>query len=271
MKYHKILEDFYQKVIKGELTKQEAASKLKNLIESNVRELISRSNKVLRDGSIIDQTDYSIVREEIGYIPLRKEIISTAEKGSIITELAANYISEGVVEEEAKVLAKLELILATRAPFEKWPPEAFCIENRGRIYSLDGNGHIFKLGIDGLETNELGYFPEEICLLRELEDLYITRDCISKIPTCISEPKKLKRLDLSFNEIEKIPIALKQLDNLEHLSLMDFSQLDKRYPPIYYENVLDYINLDDYNEDINVKDVHALMDEKSVFLWRERR
>jgi len=275
MKYHQTLEDIYQKVVKGELPKQEAVEKLKHLIIRNVSELGGLAERIAKnrdDREEVNNLFYDPnLRTKIGYISLRKEIIHMAEKSSIVTELAANYTSEGMVEDEAKILAKLELILATRMPFEKWPPEEFGIEKSCRNYALDGYGHIFKLGIYNHEDYDLGFFPKEICHLERLQELNIKDDCIYEIPDCIKELKNLKYLRFMYTRLEKIPIALKQLENLECLDLMSESQLDSPYPFHYYHNVLDYINLEDYNEDISVKEIHAIMEKKIQSFEQQRK
>lgn len=62
-------------------------------------------------------------------------------------------------------------------------------------------------------------FPTFICYLDSLEELSFSDTCITTIPRQISNLKKLKILDLSYNKIEFLPDSICKLESLREVSL----------------------------------------------------
>lgn len=82
-------------------------------------------------------------------------------------------------------------------------------------YKIDDNGHIIGINLPCKEDVYIVVFPHEICNLKHLEELYLQKQGIRKVPQCISELKNLRRLDLRWNNINTLPKSLKNLNLLE--------------------------------------------------------
>jgi Leucine-rich repeat (LRR) protein len=70
------------------------------------------------------------------------------------------------------------------------------------------------LTISGIDIKSL---PREICLLTNLQELYLHNNNLSVLPTELSRLTNLVRLDLDYNELESIPNELSSLTNLHTL------------------------------------------------------
>ncbi len=141
----------------------------------------------------------------------------------LVVKLAKNngsqeYIQEGVIEEEAWILALLEMFVGV--DFYEYK-KGINLSHCHGLYKLNDSGHIVHLSIDQFELSDRMFIiPEQLFRLKFLESLNINCS-IKSIPSSIYKLKHLKHLSLVWNKIEKIPDSLGELRNLESLNLSD--------------------------------------------------
>ncbi|MFX1338864.1 MAG: hypothetical protein ACFFDK_09665, partial [Promethearchaeota archaeon] len=84
---------------------------------------------------------------------------------------------------------------------------------------IDNDGHIRAIYLWD-ESIFIGIFPEQICDLEYLEELYLVEHNLKYIPPSISKLKNLKILDISCNPMIHIPKTaksfLKSLDKFKY-------------------------------------------------------
>jgi len=213
-------EEIYQKIINDKMTKEEAATLIKNLI--------------------IDSTPNDI--------EFRKEIAQVAIKLSIDALYAKKYVNQGVIHSEAKVLGFLEILLG--APIFKAELQKFHEYEhlRTSFYAINQKGHILSLAINTYEASPIGFFPQQICLLKNLEVLRLSHQRINRIPECIINLKNLTELYLGGNSIEILPNSLKKMKNLKYLNLNNFGK-----------NILRYVNLEHIKGKLAVEEIIDLI------------
>ena len=182
------------------------------------------------------------------------KIYRIVKKLDIDSHYKERYINRGVSEREAKVLGLLEALQGF--PIRQISTEEFGWSNRGYFYSIDRTGSIIYLSINGYEGPVIWFFPEEICSLKELEILYFEGNKITQLPDCIKNLKMLKSLGLSYNNLTTLPIGLKTLPHLEYLNLQNNSNT------FYLDNILDYIDMEEFEEEISMAKIEELMAEK---------
>ncbi|CAA6807661.1 MAG: Unknown protein [uncultured Aureispira sp.] len=87
--------------------------------------------------------------------------------------------------------------------------------NRGQIpfHALQ------KVTTLSLTGHQLSYFPHGINALKQLDSLYLGKNCFLKIPAQISRIHNLRVLILSRNRLKNIPTQLCQLSKLKNLNL----------------------------------------------------
>ncbi|MFX1585735.1 MAG: hypothetical protein ACFFDL_14390 [Promethearchaeota archaeon] len=197
--------EFYQKIIKEGIPKDEAAKLIKNLI--------------------IDSKPKDI--------EFRQEIAQVATKLSIDALYASKYIDQGVIHFEAKILGFLEILLG--APIIKAKLQKFHEYDhlRTSFYAINQKGHVLNLAINTYEANPIGFFPQQICLLKYLKVLKLSFQNIFFIPECIAKVKDLTELYLEGNPIEILPDSIKKMKTLKYLKLNNFNK-----------NLLGYVNLE---------------------------
>ncbi|GAI88608.1 unnamed protein product [marine sediment metagenome] len=88
-------------------------------------------------------------------------------------------------------------------------------------YRLNDNGRVIGIYIYYFENPLLGFFPEQICDLECLEDLFLPNNEISIIPYSIGNLKSLKYINLAYNKIEEIPDSMSNFNKLESFDVMD--------------------------------------------------
>lgn len=191
---------------------------------------------------------------KVDYIELNKKIYEISKESLIVSDSAKKYMREGVTQKEAKVLGILEAVLGI--PFEQLPSKDFDLDKNAQYYSINADGNTIKLAVGGYEGPKLRFFPEEICLLTHLEVLYLQENALMEIPDYVGNLLFLKELDLSYNEIQILPVSLKNLPHLQYLNLQDISNT------FYLDNILDYIDLDDFQDEISMVKIHESMDKK---------
>jgi len=218
-------EEIFQKALSNQISKEDAAKLLKNFVY--------RTPDVLE----VKENVYKITKEL-----------------SIDSENAKKYVTEGVLEKEAKALGLLEALLGIS--FKKLPPDEFLSEKNAQYYSINEDGHIIKLAIGGYEGPKLLFFPKEICSLIHLDALYLEMNGLKEIPECIGNLQFLKKLDLSYNEIQTLPKSFKKISHLEYLNLQrkDFA--------FYLNNLLDYIDFNELKNDFSITRIDTLMEKK---------
>lgn len=175
---------------------------------------LKRIPDTIRDLNELEYLDLS--RNHLKSIP--DSIYDFAKKN-----MAEKYIEEGVNEDEAPVLSLLEIFqgrkLEKREEKEDWEWELGACH-----YDIDEKGNIKGIYING-EVEEhicwLEFFPEQICELKNLENLMLSTLDIESIPDSISNLANLKRLVMCFNRIRKIPESMINLSSLKELDLRD--------------------------------------------------
>ncbi len=82
-----------------------------------------------------------------------------------------------------------------------------------------------------MSFNKLGEFPEEVCELTQLNQIYFKNQNIESVPEEIGQLTQLKKLDLSKNQIKSIPDEIANCKELKTLILkgnpLPQSELDK--------------------------------------------
>ncbi len=131
-------------------------------------------------------------------------------------DYAAKYIKNGVSYSEAIILGLLELLLG-QALVKLDQNESF---NQSLLYyfKMNQNGNLIGINISS-DLNKIGIFPETICSLVYLKELYLPNQNIRMIPSCISKLQYLETLDLSYNELVELPSTINDLKNLKYLRL----------------------------------------------------
>lgn len=82
---------------------------------------------------------------------------------------------------------------------------------------------IFRLD---LRNQKLSIFPKEILQLKNLNELWLSKNQLKEIPTEITQLVNLQLLDLSNNAITTLPESLKMLKNLKKINLTNNPQID---------------------------------------------
>ena len=174
-------------------------------------------------------------------------------------KILSNYNNISVCESEVIVLKELEKLVKKPLPqIQKvdWNAFGFVTDKNGRITGLSLPGmmidtlpHIVsklsELTILNLRNNNLTTIPEPIVLLSRLKVLYLEKNKITTIPDNIALIQKtLEELHLYHNNIQSLPKALCQLNNLKYLNLNSnqLKQLPRNIGQLKDLNVLDLHN-----------------------------
>ncbi|MFX1480751.1 MAG: AN1-type zinc finger domain-containing protein [Promethearchaeota archaeon] len=135
-------------------------------------------------------------------------------KKTIVNSISRNFSNLGVSSEEAKALACFEIIFNSIIKIDKddTVTQGFVLNDKNQVIVLSIYADIYEEEFFSINI------PDEIALFENLEELRII-GYLSEIPASIGNLKKLKKLDLSNNEIKNIPNSLNSLKNLEELIL----------------------------------------------------
>lgn len=98
---------------------------------------------------------------------------------------------------------------------------------KNKLTDLPESFHFNELRTLNLEKNKFTVFPDEICKLTELKQLFLGRNEIAKIPACIGDLSELIVLDVWLNVLVDLPDELMLLKKLEHLDLRGMNFNDK--------------------------------------------
>lgn len=115
---------------------------------------------------------------------------------------AINYMKKNMLVELEKEISKINSL------------QLFCLENN----LLDLIIKFKKLDLSNLD---LEYLPESICELQNLEEIELSKNNL-KLPECfkkLSHLKKLAWLDLGENNIDRLPVEVNELVQLEGITL----------------------------------------------------
>jgi Leucine-rich repeat (LRR) protein len=127
------------------------------------------------------------------------------------------YTFSGVIPSEATILSLLEVLSGLRL-FKLDQDKSNLYGVPTRYYKINEDGHITTICLDQSNPG-LGIFPEKLCELGYLEELYIKCHRLTKIPHNIDNLKNLRVLDLWGNNIRKIPETITKLKHLKVLNL----------------------------------------------------
>ena len=168
------------------------------------------SNLDLEFDNLVDLKYLVLSNNKIDVVP--KWIVEVAKR----RDYALKYFKNGVDFSEAEVLGLLDVLL-NQAFVKLEEYEAF---NPSLLYhfKINRNGNIIGINISS-DLNKIGVFPEKLCNLEYLRELYMPNQNIRKIPECINKLKHLEILDLRNNHLTEVPKYLNDLNNLKQLKL----------------------------------------------------
>lgn len=176
----------------------------------------------------LDLSDTTLQRlpEWLGNLPkLRKIDLSNNHLKNIpswVLEFAKKryspkYILDGVVPSESVVLGLLDML--TGWHFDKAERDDQIELNYAQCFKINDEGHIIGIYIAYPEWPRIGIFPEQICDLTFLKELYLINHDLKQIPESITKLENLKILNLDINEIYEIPESIRSfLEILDEFS-----------------------------------------------------
>ena len=166
------------------------------------------------------------------------KITSTPNFLTAITRrnFSMKFIAEGVSSLEAPVLGLIELI--SKVKLEKIGQNEnihdYDFPHYFNYYKIDEEGHVIGLYVFSQSDPSLGVFPNQICDLKYLKELYLSNNEIFSIPDSIGSLFLLRELDLSYNNIRNIP---ESLENLHNLKILDISYNNIKELPEFFNNI----------------------------------
>jgi len=168
------------------------------------------SNLDVEFDNLVDLKSLVLSNNKINVVP--KWIVEVAKR----RDYALKYFKNGVDFSEAEVLGLLDVLL-NQAFVKLEEYEAF---NPSLLYlfKINRNGNIIGINISS-DLNKIGVFPEKLCSLEYLRELYMPNQNIRKIPDSIFKLKHLEILDLRNNDLTELPKYLNDLNNLKQLKL----------------------------------------------------
>jgi len=126
------------------------------------------------------------------------------------------YIDEGVITFEAYILVLMEILSGRKCNKINETPN---IEHFFSVcYSLNDNGNIIGLYYSN-KNLQIGIIPKQICELKYLKELTLTKQKVKEIPDCFIKLQHLKELNLKENKITFVPEKIIQLKNIELVDL----------------------------------------------------
>ena len=134
--------------------------------------------------------------------------------------ICQKYIEIGVKPNEAFVLAVLEMLFGRELELLNSNVNMLN-KDKAWHYKINENNNITGVYLFNKFIQYLSIFPEHICSLIFLEELWLPNNAIKSIPESIGQLINLKSLNLRNNKIEFIPMSIKKLKKLENLKLAD--------------------------------------------------
>ena len=151
------------------------------------------------------------------YITSTPDFLMTISKKNF----SMKFIAEGVLPLEAPVLGLIELMSKVRlvkiGQHDNIHDHDF--PRYLNYYKINEEGHIIGLHVFNQFDPLLGIFPDQLCNLRHLEELYLSNNEIQRIPDSIGNLSLLEKLDLSYNRLKHVPETFKNLNALQYLDL----------------------------------------------------
>jgi Leucine-rich repeat (LRR) protein len=150
-------------------------------------------------------------------------ITSTPDSLMMIAKrnFSMKFIAEEVSPLEAPILGLIELI--SKVKLEKigqhYNIHDYDFPRNLHYYKIDEEGHVIGLYVFNQFDPLLGIFPNQLCNLRYLEELYLSNNEIQRIPDSIGNLSSLKKLDLSYNRLLHVPETFKKLKTLKYLNI----------------------------------------------------
>jgi len=150
---------------------------------------------------------------------------------------------------------------------------ANAVNYRNIKEALENPDEVYKLT---LRRKRLTAFPKEIFEFKNLNELNLTNNRISKIPPEIKNLTYLQNLYLGRNEIKSIPVELTELEHLRVLSL-NRNKIDKLPPEI--GNMYSLRQLDLWGTEIvkfpyeisRLKHTLKLIDMRVIYMQRDQQ
>lgn len=134
--------------------------------------------------------------------------------------IGQKYINKFMKPDEAFVLAVLEMLYGRELEILN-NNESMINRDKAWHYKINENNRIIGIYLFNKFIQYLNIFPEQICSLKYLEELWLPNNALKSIPESIGELINLKSLNLRNNKIEIIPESIKKLKKLDNLKLAD--------------------------------------------------
>ena len=134
--------------------------------------------------------------------------------------ISQKYIDNSVKPNEAFVLAVLEILYGRELEILN-NNESVIKRDKAWHYKINENNRVVGIYLFNRFIQFLGIFPEQICSLKFLEELWLPNNALKSIPESIGKLINLKSLNLRNNKIEIIPESIKKLKKLDNLKLAD--------------------------------------------------
>jgi len=100
------------------------------------------------------------------------------------SNISQKYIDNGIKPNEAFVLAVLEILYGREIELAD-KNESLINKEKAWYYKLNENNHIIGIYLFNRFKQYLGIFPEQICSLKFLEELWLPNNAIKSIPESI--------------------------------------------------------------------------------------
>jgi len=161
--------------------------------------------------------------DDIGLRIYQKKVQNGIPKDEVrkYKEYAEYYIDEGVISEDAKILAHFSILIEFGLDKAEIDENLFDdVDDMHRMYffKVNDDGHIIELYLHHTEEVYLTILPRILCSLKYLEVIFFPNNLMKKIPECITNLKFLRVLDVrnSGSAKPEVPDSIKPfIESLE--------------------------------------------------------
>ena len=142
----------------------------------------------------------------------------------VYNRYAEYYIDEGLIPEDAKVLAHFSVLIERGLDRAENNEDLFDdVDDMYRMYffKVNNDGHIIELYLHHTEEVFLTLLPKMLCSLKYLEVIYFPNNLIKIIPEWITNLKFLRVLDVRNGDQPnpEVPDPIKPfIESLEHFN-----------------------------------------------------
>ncbi len=164
---------------------------------------------------------------DIGLRIYQKKVQNEIPKDEVrdYNRYAENYIDQGVIPLEAKVLAHFSVLAEAKLVRAENYKDLFGVDDMHSMHNFIVNreGHVIELYLHHTEELFLTLLPKMLCSLEYLEVIFFPNNLIKVIPEWITQLKFLRVLDVSNvgQPNPEVPESIKSyIDSLE--SFNDF-------------------------------------------------